>query len=258
MPFVQGVAQASKVVERYTYPLLVDDRGVPDLVASAIFIKAFGACYLVTAAHAIRQHVGRGFMTRGRRQLAVIPGHATVTKADRIDPYDLAALRISPSFVQEHGIEIVQPEMFAMHWDVSNPNSRGIGGYPVTKNKRAQAVDRATKMYTMKFYAFFGSAKFEESDYLRFNKSSEHYVGLRYDSPGTDDRERELTRLPSPMGMSGGGAWLVPDLGTPERVLLEGVFIECHKNQFAFSTKLEHALGFIHASKPKLPDEGSS
>jgi hypothetical protein len=51
--------------------------------------------------------------------------------------------------------------------------------------------------------------------------------------------------------MSGGGAWLVPNLSTPDQVFLEGIFIELHRQRkqlFAFSTKLVHVIDFIRQS----------
>jgi hypothetical protein len=211
-----------------------------------VFIETPQGPFLVTAAHAIRRRHGSGLLTRGRKKLVVIDGRTTATKADVNDPYDLAAIRISTAFIREHGIEVVPESIFVTRYRVENPQSRAISGYPLAKNKRAR-VDRNAKVINLRMYSFFGPANFD-FDYARFKKDPAYHIGLRYESPGTDNDGRVLSRLPSPRGMSGGGLWLIPDFTVSDQIFLEGIFFECHKDRFAFATHLKHVLGFIHES----------
>jgi hypothetical protein len=113
-------------------------------------------------------------------------------------------------------------------------------------NKQLKSLDRATTTFTGKCLTYFGFAEYQ-GDFSPFNKSSDIHIGFDYLS-GVDDNGRSLSSPPSPRGISGGGAWLVPDLNQPDLVFLEGIFIECHpvaKPRYAFSTRLEHVIAFI-------------
>ena len=247
--FSQGVTKASESIQAYTYPLLrVDENVFPDLVASCVFIEISGSVYLITAAHAIRGHK-HGLLTRGRGHLIDVSGRATVSRAQGVDHFDIAAVYIDEKIIREHGISVIRESMFSSGVEVENPHSRAICGFPVSMNKQTRALDRSTKTFSAKSYTYFGSP-ICNVDFAAFDKSPDRDVGLNY-LPGTDDAGRVMSSPPSPRGISGGGAWLVPDFSRPSLLFLEGIVIECHKkakNMFIFSTRLEHVVDFVYQS----------
>jgi hypothetical protein len=244
--FALGIAKASSLMQQFTYPLLrFDERGLPDVFASCVFIDVQGAVYLATAAHALRGN-SVGLLTRENGRLFQIAGRGTVSRADGKDHFDIGAVRMADGVIQDYDIQVVPPAMFSSSVETSNPHSRAICGFPASMNKQARSLERRTKTFTGKCYTYFGFAEYH-GDYSAFGKSPTVHTGLDY-VPGRDDAGRSLPSPPSPRGISGGGAWLVPDLRQPELVFLEGIFIECHpprKPRYAFSTRLEHVIEFI-------------
>lgn len=244
--FASNIARASSQIQRFTYPLLqLDDRGLPDVFASCVFVEVLGATYLATAAHALRRNSVR-LLTRGNGRLFQVAGRGTVSRAEGDDHFDIGAVRIADRTVREHEIQCVPPVMLSSSVDVTNPHSRAICGFPASMNKQTRSLKRHTKTFTGKCYTYFGFAEYR-GDYSAFGKSPRVHVGLDYLS-GRDDAGRALSTRPSPRGVSGGGAWLVLDLRQPAMVFLEGIFIECHpprKPRYGFSTRIEHVIDFI-------------
>lgn len=140
--------------------------------------------------------------------------------------------------------------MWTTSVEVENPHSRAISGFPVSMNKTVKALDRETKTFTGKCFTYFGSATYS-GEYERFKKSEDTHVGIEL-LPGTDDSGNHLsTPIWPPRGLSGGGAWLVPDLENPQQVFLEGILIEGHKHakrRVGFSTRIEHVIDFIQST----------
>jgi hypothetical protein len=242
---IPGMKEVSDLIQSYTYPLFrYDDNGRPTLFATCIFLEVDEAVYLVTARHAL-SGVTTGLLTRGRRNLFDIRGTGGMAQGVNGEEFDIAVLRIDSELVREHALRAIPPTMLATTVEVHNPHSRAFCGFPVSKNKPADSLDRHTKLVTTRCYPYFGLAEFD-GDYRAFGKSAEVHTGLRYE-PGPDDTGRLLTTLPSPRGSSGGGAWLVPDFSKPHQVFLEGIVIECHENRYVFSTRIEHVVEFIRA-----------
>lgn len=244
--FAPGIAKASNLIQRFTYPLLrFDDRGVPDVFASCVFIDVAGAIYLVTAAHALRDN-SVGLITRGKGRLFQVAGRGTVSRSEGDDHFDIGAVCVDECAVLEHEIQYVSSDMFSSSIVASNPHSRAICGFPASMNKQARILDRRTRTITGKCYTYFTFTEYQ-GDYAAFGKSPTVHIGLDY-LPGRDNRGRTLTSLPSPRGLSGGGTWLVPDLNQPDAVFLEGIFIECHpprKPRYGFSTRIDSVIQFI-------------
>jgi hypothetical protein len=242
---ISGMKEVSDLIQSYTYPLFrYDDNGRPTLFASCVFLQVDEAVYLVTAWHALKDVTTR-LMTRGRNHLFDVVGQGAMAKGMDGEEFDIAVLRIDLEVIQKQALRAIQPSMLTTAVEVQNPHSRAFCGFPVSKNDPAIALDRKTKMVTTHCYPYFGTANFD-GDYRAFGKSPDIHIGLHYE-PGTDDRGRELTTLPSPRGSSGGGAWLVPDFSNPHQVFLEGIMIECHDNRYVFSTRIEHVIEFIRA-----------
>ncbi len=241
------IRSASENIEAYTYPLArVDSKDLPDIFASCIFLKVRDAYFLVTAAHAVRGQSNK-LLTRGNGHLVDIEGETTLSKFPGEDHFDIAAIHIADSFIEEQRINVVDKGKFITSVEVQNPHLRVVAGYPASMNKQNRILDKANSKLTAKSFAYFSSAEFT-GDYSIFQKSENVHVGLEFKS-GTDNEGRFLTTPPwPPRGFSGGGSWLVPDLNYPDRFFLEGIFIEGHKRakkMFGFSTQLKHIGEFI-------------
>ncbi|MEJ1384470.1 MAG: hypothetical protein RPV21_08855 [Candidatus Sedimenticola sp. (ex Thyasira tokunagai)] len=246
--FKHGIAEASKLIQAYTYPLFrVGKNSLPDIFASCVFLEMNKSIYLVSAAHAIRGNTS-GLLTRGNGQLMDVVGHATVSCSDGKDHFDISAICMNDEIVHEHNINVIPETMLATSVEVTNPHSRAICGFPFSMNKPVKSIDRQAKIITSKCYTFFGFAGFD-GDFREFGKSSGTHLGIEFGS-GKDDAGKILSTPPwPPRGMSGGGAWLVPDLSCPDLVFLEGIFIEGHKHakkMYGFSTQITHVIDFIN------------
>lgn len=256
--FKHGITEASKIIQTYTYPLLrVDENSLPDIVASCVFLEVNKSIYLVTAAHVIRGNAS-GLLTRGNGRLIDVTGRAVVSRSDGKDHFDIAAICIDNEFVHKHSISVIPETMYISSVEITNPHSRAVCGFPVSMNKQAKSLDRQAKAITAKCYTFFGSPRFT-GDFREFEKSSETHIGIEF-GPGNDDVGKVLSTPPwPPRGVSGGGAWLVPDLSHPHLVFLEGIFIESYKRakkMCGFSTQLEHVINFINHTHNNSINDG--
>lgn len=245
--FQNAINKASKNIEAYTYPLLqLDDHGLPDIIASCLFLDVEGTFYLVTAAHALKG-IQAGLFTRGNGFLIDVVGHATVSRSSGKDHFDIAAIKIHENIIFEHHIKVVRENMFISSVDIINPQSRAVSGFLASMNKQTKILDKKDKRLTAKCFTYFGYAEFG-AGFSEFHKSPDTHVGIEF-LAGTDNSGKYLSTPPwPPRGISGGGAWLVPDLSRPDLLFLEGIFIEGHKlgkRMLAFSTHLSHVIDFI-------------
>lgn len=245
--FKESMYKASKRIEAYTYPLIrVDNKALPDVIASCTFIEVSNSYYLITAAHAVRDNV-TGLLTRGNGTLVDVAGRATLSKAPNKDHFDIAAIHVEKEFIEQNKINVINNNMLITQVDVSNPHSRAVSGFPNSMNKQSKILDITNKSLLGKCFTYFGFAEFS-GNYSEFSKTPDTHIGIEF-LPGTDDSGRYLSTPPwPPRGISGGGAWLIPDLNQPELIFLEGVFIEGYKRakkRYAFSTQLPHVIDFI-------------
>jgi hypothetical protein len=240
---IPGMKEVSDLIQSYTYPLFrYDDRGCPALFASCVFLQVDNFVYLVTARHAL-QEITTGLLTRGRNTLFDVRGQGGMAQGVNGEEFDIGVLKIDSVVHWEHALRTIPPTMLTTAVEVQNPHSRAFCGFPVSKNKLVDALNRETKTVTTRCYPYFGPADFD-GDYRTFGKSPDIHIGLHYEA-GPDDRGRQLTTMPSPRGSSGGGAWLVPDFSKSDQVFLEGIVIECHENRYVFSTRIEYVIAFI-------------
>ena len=127
-------------------------------------------------------------------------------------------------------------------------------------NKQSKILNAQNKSLLGKCFTYFGLAKFG-GNYSEFNKAPDTHIGIEF-LPGTDDGGKYLSTPPwPPRGISGGGAWLIPDLNQPELIFLEGVFIEAHKRakkMYAFSTQLPHIIDFIKQTHSNTLNQDSA
>lgn len=246
--FADGMIKASELIQSYTYPLLTDGKGDnPDIFASCVFIEWDKEFFLITASHALRVN-NSGLFTRGKKTLIDVTGRANITRAEGKDHIDIAIIPLSKEFIMKNMINVITEDKYAFKVEVSNPHSRAVCGYPVSKNKQSKVLDREKKIFTSIAFTYFGVPNFT-GNYSEFEKSDSVHVAIEF-KPGKDDRGFEISTPPwPPKGVSGGGIWLIPDLTNPEQIFFEGIFIEGHKRSkrmFGLCTRLEHILDFIN------------
>lgn len=235
-----------KAILEFTYPVVrMDKDAIPEQIATCVFVQVDGSNYLVSAGHALRDFVG-AIHTRGHEKLAVVTGKVALTGLDKDgkDHIDLAVLKVESDFIAANKINVVTQTRFSTSVIVENPHSRLISGYPISKNKNA--FDRKTGVFNGYSHTYFGFAECDV-DFSLFKKSTQDHIGMEY-TEAIDGSGKVFTTPIHPRGISGGGAWLLPDLRRPEMFFLEGIFIELHPNgkkRYAFSVRLEHVIGFI-------------
>jgi len=243
-----NVEKVVMLVRKYTYPILFEgEDGIPDLVASCLFIQIDGQDYLVTAAHAVRNK-SRGMLTSGCEELVGVSGRASSTSGERDDHIDVAVISVSGQFVSRNCINVVPEAWLKPYYDVEYPHIRAISGYPASKNKRIRAVDRHTQTVTNYYFGYVGYAQ-PELDFAKYGMFEDDNVCIRYEV-GSNGEQKGLNP-PSPIGMSGGPCWLVPDAQDPEGVYLEGTLIEFRDKRIVFATKIERVIELIMESYNK-------
>jgi hypothetical protein len=242
-----GMTLTSKLIEQYTYPLLTkDERNKPVVIASCIFIVVSGESYLVTARHAITPINNVFFMSSNGKLVALI-GQAKLSKSESKDKFDIAVVHVNSNIINSYGIKTIQRSMLASAVEVINPHSRAISGFLASKNKTIAAPDIEAGQNKANCFTYFAHPEFS-GDYDLFGMSQYTHIGIEL-LRGTDNKNRCLS-TPNwpPRGISGGGAWLIPDFEKPNEVFLEGIFIEAHrysKRKFGFSTKIEYVVDFV-------------
>lgn len=234
-------------LRRYVYPLLIEGRGRrPELIASGQFISIDGDTYLITAAHAMRNFQGAKVIgTRNGKTFVPLSGEVAHTGfGENKDVIDLAAMRLSDQFVKEHQLKVVPSNLLSTCVRITNPQNRAVIGFPLSKNK--VLFNPATSDFREYVYSYIGFGTCDVN-YSLFEKSISDHIAMEY-GPGNNASGDPIANLIHPRGMSGGGAWVIPDLNRPSLYFLEGVFIELHQQsgrKFTFSTRIEHVIEFI-------------
>jgi len=214
-------------LRKYSYPLLIEGRGGrPELVATGQFISVDGLTYLVSAAHAMKNFKrAKVIGTRNDETFVPLSGEIAHTGfGENQDVVDLAAMRLDDEFVSKFRLNVVPNHLLATSARITNPQCRAVIGFPLSKNKAI--FSPTTSDFREYIYSYVGFADFDV-DYSLFKKSTSDHIGMEY-GPGTNDSGDSVSNLIHPRGMSGGGAWLIPDLKRPNLYFLEGIFIELH------------------------------
>ena len=246
--FQKNLDTARQIIDSHTYPIItLDKNNVPDIIGSGIFLHVFRKVFLVTAAHVLR-NINSNLFTKGQKTLIELTGNPILSKHTETDEIDIGFMQIKSEFVERNALNIITYEKQITSVIIENPHSRAVSGFLASKNKQAKSVNIKNKSVTSFCYTFFGHAE-SNLDYTTFNKNEKLHRHIEFGA-GTDDKGRRITTPPwKPIGLSGGGMWLIPDIGKPTQIFLEGIFISAKKQSkrmIGFSTKLEEVFKFIN------------
>jgi hypothetical protein len=242
-----ALADVHPELERNSYPLFaVDHRERPDLYATCVILECDQIPFLVTAAHAVDQitRTGSGVCV-GAKQIVGIPGEFVTSSDDGRDPLDIAVIAIPDALLTSQEIQVVPMARTTYGRDFPNYHFRCIHGYPCTKNKQGQRIDTLNKVFTKYALTCAGGSR-QPVDWQRFGKDPATHLAIRYEAKLSLDEDGNEATAPEPKGMSGGGAWLVPDSLNATKAYLEGISIEYHsRDSLVFATRIEQVIAFI-------------
>lgn len=240
---IQSVmSRAGEYVNKYTYPVFIYDvKNKPDLIASSVIIKIDEKCYLVTAAHVLK-NIQRHFYIGVNGYIIPIEGlfvysmPPTDNHNDK-DHFDIAFIELSSEFVNLNKICVLDEHKLAISESFSSIDIALIHGFPISRNKK----QRKTPPFKAKPYSYGGIIKNDFDEWDDFGKSKLIHTCMIY------NKKKDNNRPVHPRGISGGGLWIIPSVFNPNDIYLESIFIEYHQknNHVTFSTKINHVVDFI-------------
>jgi len=252
---VRGVAQQIDIALselqgeflQVSYPLFgLDSHDWPELYASSVLLECDQIPVLITAAHAvdaIENETGKAVHV-GAKHLVRVPERFKRSTDHENDLLDIAA-SVIPREITLAADMVALPLSRARDEWVSNTRFACVHGYPCTKNRQRRQIDHAAKAFKRRHRTYAGTLA-DRQDYQRFGRDPQFQVGLRY-RKGRNDKGNRATP-PDPRGFSGGGLWVIPDIGAArETYLLAGIAIEYVKinGQVIFATRISHIIDFI-------------
>lgn len=235
----------------YTYPVFINaSNNRPDLIASAVAIQNNSKSYLVTASHVLNQieKASSQFYLGLKEQFICLEGEfiRSMNRNTKRDDFDIAFYELKPEFVSDNSINVLQEKWLMIKQVFNSIHLSCIHGYPCSKNKQGSAMKGGNKFSS---FAFTYAGKRDDSfnNWTKYNKNCDFHACMNYGR--AKDCEGTIVTPPSPKGISGGGLWVIPDSFCPEKIYLEGIFIEYYeKDKISFSTKMSKVIEFIESN----------
>jgi hypothetical protein len=175
----------------------------------------------------------------------LVPGQFKRSSNFEDGPIDIAAIALSEEFLQAQEMTALPLHRTALERPLSMSHFGCIHGYPCTKNKQRKQIDDATKTFRRHHKTYAGVLA-KPRDYQRCGKDPHLQIGLRYGRGKNEDGNRAVP--PDPIGISGGGMWVIPDFNAARASsLLGGIAIEyCENNGLVvFATRIDCVVSFI-------------
>lgn len=240
------MSEAQAHVSKYTYPIFANAlNGHPDLIASCIIIEVSTTKYLVTASHVISElnKINSALYIAVEGEFIEIAGRVWRTIGNEGENVDIAFIQLPLNFFENRSVFVVNENRLVVGRNFNSPHISFIHGYPCSKNKQAGALKGGHKFNSYAF-AYAGKIRRDFTEWLKYKKSESIHICMNYKK--SEDLHGEIIMPPSPIGISGGGLWLVPDSSNTENIYLAGIAIEYHKKQgIVFATKIEAVVGLI-------------
>lgn len=240
------MSEAQTFVSKYTYPIFANAlNGRPDLIASCVIIELSNIKYLVTAAHVICElnKINSPLCIAVESEFIEIAYTGWKTVGKDGGDVDIAFVQLPSSFFENRNVFAVNENKLVVGRIFNSPHLSFIHGYPCSKNKQASALKGGYKFNSYAF-AYAGKVRKDFIEWLRYGKSESIHICMNYKK--SEDLYGEINIPPSPIGISGGGFWLVPDSGNTENIYLAGIAIEYHiKPGVVFATKIEVVVELI-------------
>lgn len=230
----------------FTYPVFVNAKNErPDLIASSVVICLDSRIFLITASHVLDQisNANSPFYIATEGKFVALEGQFIRSVNENRDNFDIAFIELDKEFVNKNRINFVREKYLMINKKFEQVHLSLIHGYPCSKNKQGKALNGGTKFQS---YAYSYSGKVDKSfnRWEKFEKLPSVHTCMKYGK--AKDIHGKIITPPSPMGISGGGLWLVPNSFSPTNVYLEGIFIEYYRrDNISFSTKISWIVDFI-------------
>jgi len=244
-----ALEKTEKHLSLFTYPIFAEaNNDRPDLFASSVLIEYKSQVYLVTASHVIDElnnansafHLGINgqFIPLEKEFVRSRP-----PKDGEKDNFDIAIYELSKDFINQHSLNYVTENQMLVNKAFQSVHLTCIHGYPCSKNKQVKALKGGT---SFNLFAFtYAGRNVEPNDaWVKYEKSPDFHAGMTYDLIRAQDGGTQMP--PSPKGISGGGAWVIPNSFQPTNAYLKGIFIEYYSGgKMSFCTKIDKVIKFI-------------
>jgi hypothetical protein len=242
------VSEVDAEISQYSCALFgLDARDRPDLYASCVILECDGVPVLITASHAIDaiENETRKGVYVGAKDLTLVPGPFKRSSESEDGSIDIAAIAVSAEFLQDQKMSAWPLRRTALGRVLLISDFGCIHGHPSTKNKQRRQIDDETKTFKRR-HITHADVLAKPADYQRCRKDPEVHMGLRYRKGKNEEGNRAVP--PDPIGISGGGMWVIPDFNAARaRSLLAGIVIEYCENDglVVFATRIDHVAHFI-------------
>lgn len=223
----------------------------PEFIGSSTYIKYKNHCYLLTAAH-VMEHSSRSnlYVSNGSK---LVPIQGKIVKTEKEDNkskdfYDFAIIYLCDKCKQEFVSvsPILMDELLLSNLDENINNQGLVLGYPVSKNKNPRIYNKEKKVFEDKvnvvpFDPYLSKIILTNSIYEKLGFSKKTHCFLDFCAKHSKDEYGALVNSTSPLGVSGGGLFLVEGIRDMSETAIRdkprytgkllGIIIEFHKKE---------------------------
>ncbi len=215
------------------------ERDNPIQIGTCILLQVKQRKYLLTAAHIIDNNQNSSLYVGGGDKLVLIEGEFLCTSKPeserKYDHYDFAYLELSKDLLELIGnVNFISKDKFAIH-KVSTKGRLYLAlGYPNSKNKMINAVDKSVKP---QYSPYASTVQSSPELCQKLGLSGKEHLFINYDPKQSRNADGSIFNAMSPIGMSGGALIDMGCISKPEHyasgILFEGglagMLIEIHK-----------------------------
>jgi hypothetical protein len=241
---------------KYTPPII--KLGViPEFVASCVLLKFNDSRFLVTAAHVLKYNDRRLLRIPFNKSILPIVGDHLITSASTIenDKIDLAVFKLDQGAINaltEEGFLFFDMNRINVDPENIGKDNYIIFGHPISRNE----VKLSARKLRIEPFNYRTSVSEDRNLYDRLGFSHDTHQILHYRKRKIRDAfSNNIITGPDPVGMSGCGAWCVPDLLLPEESFPTSIIIEYDiKRNAMIGTKIAWVTEIIRKNfEPEMP-----
>lgn len=215
-------------ISRAVRPLYAaENRRPPRHIGCGVLFRTASARFLLTAAHVVEEFLQFDMYLAGDASLVGVKGRgerASQLSAPNMeqDLLDIGVIRLEEAVGTEvDGSFLTLADVAIREW-MSPQKHYLLYGYAATKTR----LDTAERVVLRAPFRFVGS-RAGLASHEAYGITPHSHVALDFDIQRTAS-DKGIGTAPSPKGVSGGGMWSLPDLGTPgieHRAKLAAIFI---------------------------------
>ncbi len=234
--------------------------GNPDHIGSCILIKINKTPYLITAAHVIDHNKDTTLYIGGESDLIQIEAEALITKPNTgnrdDDKLDFSILLLSSNFIKKLGAVTFIDESSFINTSLPNKGLYLALGFPNSKNKNTRNVENKVSQNP---FVYSSTLNTDSEAFIKVGANESYHYLLQFGKYSKNENDKKVNSI-GPKGVSGGGLFLIEDMGSPESYRanakcsgkLAGILIENHKNQkVIMATKISVVIDAL-TSKDRL------